>query len=345
MGADKREQINAPERAVGTRRDMDTELMRIVAAYAVVMIHCAGLASPAGIVLNSIAHFSVPVFILISGYYMLRSAKSDRELLTRCVWLFIKLAFWGGLQHLIDVRLGLTDWLGWRNFAAVAVSGTGHLWYSYALITLYIFTPVLFVFCAHADRRLYRRMLALTFLFGSLVTTALRTGSFPLLAVIIEKMKVPHLLGFIFLYLMGDYLRRYPPRQPKRFVTLGALGMAATTVWTFFLTFDQASNLSLSFFAPGNLLAGIGVFVGIKAMCQKFPIRRDLPFLKSLAACTEGIYLSHMIVAHLTDLFLPAAFTDTLPWVTIPLRVLLIFTLCTLLTALLRRIPLVRKLV
>lgn len=340
------EEKTLPTHGGKVRRDMDTELMRIAAAYAVIMVHCAGLATGAGKVLNSLAHFCVPVFILISGYYMLRTEKSDRELLTKCAWLFAKLTFWGGAQFLIDCRLGLVEWSGCRRFAAHAVSGAGHLWYSYALITLYLFTPLLYVFCAHADRRLYRRALALTFLFGSLVTTALRMDCFPLLGEIVEKMKVPYLLGFIFLYLMGDYLRRYPPTKPERYVLLGLLGGIGTTVWTFFLTFDQASILSLSFFAPGNLLAGIGVFVGIKALCRKYALaEKGLPFVKPLAACTEGIYLTHMLMAHLVERFLPTGTLALTPWLATPLRVLLIFALCAAFTWLLRHIPLARRLV
>lgn len=51
--------------------DTDTEVMRIIAAFFVVMIHASGLGSFSAVVYNSVARFSVPVFVIISGYYLL----------------------------------------------------------------------------------------------------------------------------------------------------------------------------------------------------------------------------------------------------------------------------------
>ncbi len=51
--------------------DSDVDLLRLLSAYFVVIIHVAGRFSPACVIYNSLARFSVPVFVLISGYYLL----------------------------------------------------------------------------------------------------------------------------------------------------------------------------------------------------------------------------------------------------------------------------------
>ena len=50
--------------------DTDTDILKILAALFVVMIHsCAEL--PGHLFFNALSRFSVPVFVLISGHYCL----------------------------------------------------------------------------------------------------------------------------------------------------------------------------------------------------------------------------------------------------------------------------------
>ena len=51
--------------------DSDTELMRIIAAFFVIVIHCSGTRFMSEVICNAVSRFSVPVFIILSGYYML----------------------------------------------------------------------------------------------------------------------------------------------------------------------------------------------------------------------------------------------------------------------------------
>ena len=47
------------------------------------------------------------------------------------------------------------------------------------------------------------------FLFGSVITIFLRSGYFSILEKIIDKMKVAHTLGFVFLYLTGGFIKKF----------------------------------------------------------------------------------------------------------------------------------------
>ena len=61
-------------------KDLDADVMRVLAAFFVVVIHVA--ASSGGVVYNCIARFSVPVFVILSGRYMLARKRSIPSLLT-----------------------------------------------------------------------------------------------------------------------------------------------------------------------------------------------------------------------------------------------------------------------
>ena len=48
--------------------DLDTALMRVLASFAVVLLHLSARYSAASVFYSSLARFSVPVFLIISGY-------------------------------------------------------------------------------------------------------------------------------------------------------------------------------------------------------------------------------------------------------------------------------------
>lgn len=209
--------------------DSDIDLMRLLAAYFVVVIHATGAVTPGSALLTSLARFSVPLFVIISGYFMLRRPPEGRALANRILRLLALMLFWSAIYYLY-FRLCGQPYAGLRAAAVYLLTQPIHLWYLYAAAALYLFTPVFFVFAENAGRRLWHYCLALCFFFGSAVTMLLRTGWFPTLALIVDKMKVPYLLGFPFLYLLGGYVYRFSlsPRSRRMIYLLGALGAAAT---------------------------------------------------------------------------------------------------------------------
>ena len=73
---------------------------------------------------------------------------------------------------------------------------------------------------------------------GSVVVILLRSGCFPLLTVIVDRAKLPCTLGFLFLFLLGGYLRRYgiPSAVHRRVLyLLGLAGVAVTVLCTWTL--------------------------------------------------------------------------------------------------------------
>lgn len=322
-------------------KDADTQWMRCIAAFFVVLIHAVDLSSRTGVFFSAISRFSVPVFVLISGYYMLQKQRSFPELAKRSGFLLLQLIVWSSAQFLAELWLGTRIWSGLPDFIHTILAGGGHFWYLYALIGLYLFTPTLQVFCTHADQRTYGYTLVLLFLLGSPVTIALRMERFALLTAIVDSMKIPHILGFIFLYLMGDWLRRYPPKKPFLWIGAGLLGMVFTVLWSLRLPAQRATELSLSFFFPGNILGAIGFFTAVKVFMNS----KGSKLMLTLAACTSGIYLSHMIALKCLQVCLWPALSVLPSWAAYPLLAAAAYFLACLLTLLLKQIPGIRKLV
>ena len=333
--------------------DFDADLMRVVAAFFVVMIHASGTRTLAAVAYNALSRFSVPVFIMLSGRYMLARPIGGRRLAKKLGTLFALSLAWSAIFFAYDLLCGARSWDGLRAFAAYLLTQPFHLWYLWALIVLYLFTPLFSVFCAHASRSQYRYALLLTFVFGSPVVIALRSGRAPVLATIVDNMKVAYLLGFVFCYLLGGYFRRWGcelsgKRNRSILYALGALGLLVTALGTLRLSAGgEIDQLLESFFAPNVLAASAAFFVLVKQLCAK---RSFSPcaaaVLRELADCTLGVYLLHPLLLLMIQrgALVHALYDGPDLWF-VPLRTALVFAAATLIVLLVKRVPLLRRLV
>lgn len=317
-------------------RDFDTDCMRIISAFFVVLIHCSGVSSITHMAYNGLSRFSVPVFVLISGYYLLpRDIALDR-LARKVFTLFLTALVWSAL-YLLNQIFVYRQVFDAKEIARFILTLPVHLWYLYALIGLYLFTPLLAVFHQHADKQQYQYILLLLFLLGSPLVLLLRSGSFPVLEEIISRMKIPYTTGFLFLFLSSGYFAKFgiSSRCRRFFPIIGIAGTMCTIIVTIFL---HGSETPLSFFSPNVMVSGIGFFVFCKDRFQSVPqpVRQ---FIQQLAPCMSGVYLVHMmLLSWISFLF------DRLPVLIQPLlQAVVVFILSTCLVFVLRKTPVLKR--
>ncbi len=322
-------------------KDLDADVMRVLAAFFVVVIHVA--ASSGGVVYNCIARFSVPVFVILSGRYMLARKRSIPSLLKKNAHFLLLMVCWSAVFYLVNAALGLQpEEPVWVYLLTQPV----HLWYLWACAALYLLVPVLYVFCTHADQRVYGYFLLLAFLCGSVLTILLRIEMCPVLGVIVEKMKLPYQLGFVFCFLLGDYLRRFPVEKRtawKAGAVLLAAGTAGTVLGTLVLFGEEANWPLMSFFSPTVLCAAVGFYLMFQAAAWDRIVKGGA-WIHRLARATLGVYLLHPLLVELLW-----AVTET-RWSglrdgNVLLLAALVFLLSALAVMILQKIPVLRKLV
>lgn len=293
----------------------ETDVLRLAASFAVVLLHAAAarmsalepMAPGAWVpcLVNALCRFGVPVFVMISGRYMLSGACGIRRAVRKAIRCLGTLLLWGALYLGYDL-LG-----GWRPAGAGEAVGRlltepVHLWYFYAAAGLYLLAPILSVFTCHADRRQFQYALTLTGLMGCVVVILLRTSHFPLLAAVMEQTKLPYTTGFLFCYLLGSYLYRYPLGRRGLLLLGGAglAGVAATFLGTMWLSSRAGgwNELLMSFYAPNVVAASAAVF----ALAQRYFGPMAIPerarrLLAAAAGTTGGIYGLHMLALWLLD--------------------------------------------
>lgn len=325
--------------------------MRIIAAFFVVMIHASGLGSFSAVVYNSVARFSVPVFVIISGYYLLTCPPKGTALGKKGLRLFLLMLLWSAVYYGYGLYSGSLTFTGARGLFTYLLTEPVHLWYLYAAIALYLFTLLLYIFCEHAGRRVFLYALTLSFLMGSVVVILLRSGCFPLLTVIVDRAKLPCTLGFLFLFLLGGYLRRYgiPSAVHRRVLyLLGLAGVAVTVLCTWTLpAWGLPQDLLLSFFAPNVLVASAAFFVFVQqAVRHAHPqAPRVQAILHEMAGCTLGIYLLHPLLLSVLSSTVEPSLLSVSPSLWILQRTVLAYLLAVLLVFVVRRIPGLRRMV
>ncbi len=343
--------------AITPTRDGSVELLRVLCSFGVVLIHCAACLTDTTtltasafwgpLLFNGLARFSVPVFFIISGRFMLAKDYTIRDVLRRSGLLLVLLVFWGGVYFTKELLSGELCYTGLRSALQYILTGPIHLWFLWALLALYLLTPVLSVFARKASKAQFQYALTLLFLLGPLLLILSRSSQFPLIAAILEDMKTDFLLGFSGCFLLGGYLARFSLGKAARrlIYTLGVVGAVVTVLGTFLLSLRAGApnNLLMSFFAPNVLLSSLAVYVFVtergteNAASPRF--QRGVDFL---ARHTLGIYCTHILILWALLEMFPVFYSGN--------RVLQLWILTALtyvtsfgLTFLLRKIPGVRR--
>lgn len=318
-----------------TIRDIDADIMRVLSCFFVVLIHVSTYGDgDFSLALNCISRFSVPVFVMISGRYMLEKRMEWKHLAKKSIHLLFLMLFWSTIFYFYSCWLGQQP----ESYLSFILTQPVHLWYIWAIIALYLMVPFLYVFCEHASQSIYRYELGFTFLTGTVITLLLRTNLFPVFSEVIEKTKLPYQLGFVFCFLFGDYFRRYRPKISLfGGVILFGAGTLGTVWGTFVLRDTPLDGLLLSFFSPFAIIAAIGLYSTVSQIGYHKLWGRS--FLHKAAKCTLGIYLMHPLLIRPVAYSIKNLF-DTSAEVFTPMCTLVVFALSFIVVFMIRKIPL-----
>lgn len=325
--------------------------LRIFAAAAVVMIHTAGSkwlnidhTTPQWAVLNfydSLARWPVPVFMMITGALLLPRRTPMKRILTGYIPR-IGAAFlvWSGIYTLDAWHGGAAV----ETLAKTFVSGHFHLWYLPFLIGIYLTIP--FLQRIAEDEELTRNLLRVSFVIGIAVPwlASLGTLVMPQHSGIIRAMEsnlnFTFFMDCLFLVVLGYWLSRREFTQAERrgLYILGILGLAVTSVATVWATnlAGSANSVFFDFKAPNNLLAAAALFVFARYHLSGLP-----KAVQWMASCSFGVYLVHPLVIGVLDRSWGIHVLMADPLWLVPVLAAAVFGLSLIITAALRKIPVI----
>ncbi|HMU93632.1 MAG TPA: acyltransferase family protein [Anaerolineales bacterium] len=322
------------------------DLIRVIGAFLVVMAHVAY--TGAGPVLASTYYFvisrvAVPLFFMVSGFLLLKKEEPYGVFFRkRAVKVAVPFLVWSVI-YLLWKREGFETGFSLDlvvSYVVKIVRGPreNHLWFFYALIGLYLFTPILRVFVARASKTDLFYFCGLWFLVVPIFSllqefTPIKIG-----------FELYFVAGYTGYFLLGHVLGLFEFSRKQLY------GLAVLFLFLSVLTayLDLQSNLLkwntqyfVSYLSVNIVLLTVAAFI----LLREIPIDdRWYAFLAPLGRASFGIYLVHVIV--LTELEkIPAIhywFSAGSSVYMIPLLGLFGFAVSYLIVAVVQKIPVLR---
>lgn len=345
---------------MGKKRMVHYDLLRIIAAFSVVMLHSAAqfwytldIYEWEWLTANSydaVFRFGVPIFVMISGAlflhpsYQLEVKRLYRRNVLRFAVIYVIWSCVYGLRDCYVVGMFRT---GWKNVVREMIGGSYHLWFLPMLIGLYMLLPVLKSWTEHAEKKNieYFLKLFLVFQVGSETLRALTVTDE--LHMILDKVELELVCSYVGYFVLGYYLVQYGLSEKLRkgiyFCVIPAVlcnillgnylahraGKAVGAIYDSFGVFTFVIVVALFLFFTETVSRK-----SFKEQCNRV--------IREVSEDTLGIYILH--IGLMEGLQRVGIHNMLLPNIIgIPLYAVLCFVVCMIVAAVLRRIPIVGR--
>lgn len=252
---------------------------------------------------DSLARGGVPIFVMLSGALLLPQIESYRDFFRkRFQRIFIPFVAWT-LFYLLWRKLFYSPHMGFSEAIRRITNGEVyfHLWFLYLIVGLYLLTPFLRIFTAHANRKDLLYFLGLCFIAASLVPFWERLDALFFHTGIGFHIPLEAAQGFIGYFVLGFFLRRESnPMSPVKAGwawLLAFLICFAGSGWVT-LRWDRFPALFYDNSAPNVVLYAASFFVIVKGVVPRIETRLNTglkQFLLGLSSASFGIYLVHPV--------------------------------------------------
>ena len=351
----------APE----NRRDLSADLLRLLACLMVVGIHTSmegwysiSPRSYTWAVLNfydTLCRPAVPLFVMISGSLFLRKEKLDiRRLWTRNIpRLLAVYILWAVFYAVMNngIHKSMEDpSLIWNE-----ISGPNpqyHLWYLRMIINIYAIAPILRMLVRKLDGKYFRYFFTLFFFFGILRSTVYELPFLPQwiheqINLFVEMDLVRYSAYFILGYYLSDPERDFRVSGKKVFaVYLLTLVLAAGLTQWISAADNWPTQALYGNFALPVAVEAVCLFILIRQKASKMSVSgKAEKILAAVSGSTLFVYLIHPFVIRRMQIYFHLYTTDYNVLFSVPLAVLLVFILSSACGIVLKKIPLLNRLI
>ena len=198
-------------------RSSNFELMRIISMFFIVVYHfllttggqlithTTGLINIFFVFLSLIIIVHVNSFIIVSGYFQYDKKVSIKKVLSLIgmVW------FYSTLIAIIFHITGLREFTFLEVLKIMSPFEYENLWFFKTYIALYLLSPYINILINNLDQKQHRNLLILLIVMYSVIATITNQETFSN-----TGFSIVH---FIFLYILGAYLKKYPIKENIHF--------------------------------------------------------------------------------------------------------------------------------
>ena len=353
-------------KALSTSRLTWPDFARVIAVFAVVVLHAAtcdhdiwngggrNLTWQICSIYNSLVRFCVPLFVMISGMFLLAPKKEypiKKLYLSKILRVATAYIFWAAVYS----AFALIE-LSWRGGATFGhgklyifldgmLKGYYHLWFLPMIAGLYIVTPLLRVIAKNEKLTIYFLVLGAIFVFG-VNALALAPGMPKLLNLTVTRLGVKLVAGYSCYFLLGYYLATAQLSRSTRLLiyAAGIVAVIATAVLNGAVGYrlDRAGSWFFGNLLPNTLLTTMAIFVFCRYNLNFNLSEVRQKKIATIGRYSFGIYLVHALfleILHKNFIF----YFQNDPAITIPVASVVVFFVSWAAVWALDQIPVVKK--
>lgn len=342
------------------RRIVFLDYMRVIACFMVIIVHSCEFffinGSNIGIsslndgfwvsVFDSAFRCSVPLFVLISAYLLVPVTGTIKSFFTKrltrvvipfLIWslLYATLPYlWGDMnrQDVVDSILRLA-----YNFN----DASGHMWFVYMLIGLYLFMPVISPWVQKTERKGLQLFLLLWFISSFFPYIRSFVGDIYGECYWNEFNMLWYFSGFLGYVVLACYIRHHFEWSNRKKIAIGTAAYLIGYAITGYIWYNrietsvtlQQLELSWRFCTPNVILESFGAFILIETVFSKFKENKAVSEISNLS---YGVYLMHIFILGAVYSLFEGLFSTP---ITIIIVGVTTFCLCSLLTKILSYLP------
>lgn len=342
------------------RRIVFLDYMRVIACFMVIIVHSCEFffidGSNIGIrslndgfwvsVFDSAFRCSVPLFVLISAYLLVPVTGSIKTFFTKrltrvvipfIIWslLYATLPYlWGDMnkQDVVDSILRLA-----YNFN----DASGHMWFVYMLIGLYLFMPVISPWLQKTGKKGLQLFLLLWFISSFFPYIRSFVGDIYGECYWNEYNMLWYFSGFLGYVALAYYIRHHFEWSNSKKIVVGTVAYLIGYAITGYIWYNrietsvtlQQLELSWRFCTPNVILESFGAFILIETVFSKFKENRVISEISNLS---YGVYLMHIFILGAVYSIFEGMLSTPITIITVGITT---FLTCCLMTKLLSYLP------
>jgi surface polysaccharide O-acyltransferase-like enzyme len=181
---------------------------------------------------QSLGVIAVPLFLMLTGALLLQPEKKDESLSVffKKRWARIGLPslFWFAAYFAWDFLVQNIPFTSSAIIQGILNGPYTHMWYLYVLVGLYLLTPILRIFIAHANQTLTKYFVILWVIGVAIIPV------FGLFTIFQLNSNVFALTGYVGFFVLGTYLSTIQIRRSTLSIFM-ILGITLTTIGTYVL--------------------------------------------------------------------------------------------------------------
>ena len=287
------------------------DLIRTIAIVGVILLHAANDLTIQQMgqfeivrwvtvdIYQSLGRIGVPLFVMLTGALLLQPSKNESiSAFFKKRWARIGLPFifWGAIYFAYDFFV-LHQAITTNAIVQGILTGPYyHFWYLYMLIGLYLLTPILRIFVAHADNNIMKYFAILWFLGSSIIPFVGLLTTYHL------DSNVLTITGMVGYFVLGTVLLTVKMRRSV-VVMIMSLGIALTVIGTYALAATIGGGTMFFFqeyLSPTLILASVMVFLLLTTLKppeeNKVSPSKSNKLLKVISQNTLPLFLFHVMV-------------------------------------------------